>query len=710
MNVFEKVNNLSEGDVLARVKLDRAADGNSYVCPGCGHGKGGDGISPQMYENQLTWHCYGCERHMSNSDLAALANGVDAAVDKARAAAVLSELFGLSSDDADETLEGYAGLYKFCRGNVAKFLAERGGQFRGFKPTTFKKYGLGIHNEFEFPNGQGTGAALIIPYVVKGTKIDNNHFVARSVENINNGERAFAQIGKNPPLFEPMPLVIDGVNFICESATDALSIAQVFDGVAADVGVVAISGAGKVNSAINKLNERFADAERRPKFIVAFDNDKRGVDKGKQLVDELRKSGYPSSFFFLEGQLKGTYEVRDGDKIKSVKVPKVDANALLQQGGGKLFERLIDAISETENTLDEQAAAIRASQESMSGKATEPIDKVTDLPKEKSARAFECDGIASISLGEYFTDKFLLDVSQLTKYAGRKTGFDNLDEKLIAFPPGLVVIGGLPGAGKTTFANQLAQNLAANGEYVFYCSYEMSRLELMSKVVARELFKLKRAGRNIIAPTGFDIRRGQVNHLLEVQDMVKTLSASPAQFHVAELSNTPAAELFEWLKPRIASATKSPVIFIDYMQIVPPDKTDRRDRRESLDNTIRSLKDFQRENGATFVIISSLNRQSYWEPISLESFKETGSLEFSADLLFGLETFVTGTGNLKEQILAATRKAERIIRISCLKNRNGNGFECYFKYFAAFDYFEPIDEKTAKDAAATAVEDNDDEE
>ena len=33
------------------------------------------------------------------------------------------------------------------------------------------------------------------------------------------------------------------------------------------------------------------------------------------------------------------------------------------------------------------------------------------------------------------------------------------------------------------------------------------------------------------------------------------------------------------------------------------------------------------------------------------------------------------------------------IKFSCLKNRNGGAYECFFRYHAAYDYFEPCKEE-----------------
>ena len=722
MDFFAEINGLPAETILSRVELKVAKIGNGYVCPICGHGKGGDGIKPEIYHGQLSWHCYGCGRHMSNYDLCCAALGLNAD-DKAASIKELKELFGLDDDNRepsfsstgkksartvgndskvkamDDTkaaveLKSYAGLLKFCRGNVKKYLAENGGQVRGLKPATFERYSVGIHNEFEFTDKK-TGEkfkanALIIPYV-KGTKVDEFHFVARSIGD-NGGKRGFKRIGQNAPLYEPLPIELDGVNFIVESEIDALSIAQVYP---QGFGCVATGGTQGWKKVVPILNERFANAEQKPRFIVMYDNDEAGDTAGKQLVVALHEAGYPAKMFFLEGDMEGTqFENPNTGEVTTIE--KVDANDLLQRGGGVLAERLVDAITGTEAELEEQAALIK------DAPSPEPMPAAELLSKEKSA--VDVDGIASCSIAEYFTDVFSLDVARTEQYAERKTGFENLDNGKLVLVPGLYLLGGLPAAGKTTFAWQLLNQLADNGEYCVYCSYEMSRLELFAKSVSRELFKRKRVGQDVLTPTSFEIRSGRVKRVPEVIRAVKDFSFSKAQLHVAELSNMPVEKLFKWLEPRIAAATKSPVIVLDYLQILPSSKDS---KREGLDDTLRRLKDFQRTTDATFIVISSFNRQNYWSSVNFESFKESGGIEYSADVVLGLETSVpqgTDDAARKKAITDAARKPERMINLVCLKNRNGAPFTAQFKYFAAHDYFEPV-----KDAELTPnVEDNED--
>ena len=100
MDFFDEFNRYSAEEILSRVKLDDAQDGRSYVCPKCGHGKGGDGIKPRTNDKgQTRWKCHGtCATNFSNYDLCCAVLGLNAD-DKASALQELKELFGLDDDN-----------------------------------------------------------------------------------------------------------------------------------------------------------------------------------------------------------------------------------------------------------------------------------------------------------------------------------------------------------------------------------------------------------------------------------------------------------------------------------------------------------------------------------------------------------------------------------------------------------------------------------
>ena len=154
-------------------------------------------------------------------------------------------------------------------------------------------------------------------------------------------------------------------------------------------------------------------------------------------------------------------------------------------------------------------------------------------------------------------------------------------------------------------------------------------------------------------------------------------------------------ELIEGLKPLIANADRSPVICVDYLQIIPSKNSKSGSVKEKVDEVMLRLKDFQRETQSTLLVISSFNRENYYQPVSFSSFKESGAIEYSADCIWGLENYgVDAEGKLdKGEVIKMSREKVRKVKFSCLKNRNGGAYECFFRYHAAYDYFKPCKEE-----------------
>ena len=321
MDFFDEFNCMSAAEILSRIELTVAKDNRSYVCPNCGHGKNGDGIRPRVNsKGQTRWKCHGkCGTNFSNFDLAGAVLGLNPEYERAELTRRLKELFGLDDDKisarsgkkisgsvktmANERTKvepkNFAKLYDVCRGNLAKFLAEQGGSYRAIKEATFAKYGVEVHNDFEFgeDGDKLKTPALIIPYV-KGTTVDNGHFVARSISDT---VKAFSQHGQDAPLYEPLLISVDFPNIIVESELDALSVAQVFDDMEFPPGCVATGGVAGWRKGVTEIVKRFGNDERKPKFICMFDNDDAGIVNGQAMTSALRSAGFPAEIFFLEG-------------------------------------------------------------------------------------------------------------------------------------------------------------------------------------------------------------------------------------------------------------------------------------------------------------------------------------------------------------------------------------------------------------------------
>ena len=83
-------------------------------------------------------------------------------------------------------------------------------------------------------------------------------------------------------------------------------------------------------------------------------------------------------------------------------------------------------------------------------------------------------------------------------------------------------------------------------------------------------------------------------------------------------------------------------------------------------------------------------------PVSETAFKETGELEFTADVIFGLQYSVVNTFSKmtefekRELIGKAKLEQPRKIQLVCLKNRFGEPYKCNFLYHSAVNNFEEV--------------------
>ena len=203
--------------------------------------------------------------------------------------------------------------------------------------------------------------------------------------------------------------------------------------------------------------------------------------------------------------------------------------------------------------------------------------------------------------------------------------------------------------------------------------------------------------------TSAGIRRGDENRTLN--GILEELKKKEIDLNVMEMQEKDIDELlFELRKYYIE---KAPVIVLDYLQIVPI-KRKEVTTKQAIDEIVRKLKNFQRETGTTFIVISSLNRANYGQQVTFESFKESGNIEYSADVVWGLQLYVTrelkdgigiSNGN-REKILKAKEANPCQLELKCLKNRQGRNYSCFFEYYPAVDTFEECQEKDFKEEQA----------
>lgn len=204
------------------------------------------------------------------------------------------------------------------------------------------------------------------------------------------------------------------------------------------------------------------------------------------------------------------------------------------------------------------------------------------------------------------------------------TGLRGLDAITAGgFRPGLVVFGGMPGVGKTAYALQTSVRVAQQGQPAVYFSAEQSVDELLARLLASEV--------GVPATALLD---GEPHALADAFEAIDHLPLS--SMFVLRDDRRPhgaVAHLSEIVAAVAEGRGRLPFVVVDYLQRLSVAEQDSsEDLRVAIGRNCSGLTDLVREDGITVFAVSSLNRSAYRQMPSLEAFKETGSIEFDADL------------------------------------------------------------------------------
>lgn len=280
------------------------------------------------------------------------------------------------------------------------------------------------------------------------------------------------------------------------------------------------------------------------------------------------------------------------------------------------------------------------------------------------------------------------------------TGFPELDRKLGGgLYNGLYIIGAGSSIGKTTFTQQIADHIASTGRKVLFFSLEMGKKEMISKTVVRELFKNKNSTLGSRELLNGDMKdRDWENLSRQCGNISKTLENI---FYLEGNFGTTINDIVTMTKDFKNVYGESPVIIVDYLQVIAPVDI-RMGDKQAVDINIAELKRLSRDLDTPVIAISSINRNNYLSYIDYAAFKESGSIEYGADVVIGLqlnvihEIITLGEKKLSEkrELYNKAKKAiPREIELVILKNRYGEANATHnYNYRPKFNLFEEIDD------------------
>ena len=356
-------------------------------------------------------------------------------------------------------------------------------------------------------------------------------------------------------------------------------------------------------------------------------------------------------------------------------------------------------------------------------KETEPDQVQAEIDRQYS----------DIYSGKAYIDKFIADIEQAKKHKAVSTGFPLLDKCLDGgFYSGLYALGGGTGTGKTTFMLNVADHIARSGHYVLMIALEMSREELFAKMISNGSYSMcdkYNVNSNQYSQKTRDIFKGGKPNESKEDKFIRETSINDFALNVVDhirikesVGNITVDQIRYEVEEHIRHTCQKPVLIIDYLQILGhDDKYLRTNDKAKTDSNIVALKQLSRDYNVPVFLISSLNRESYkdiTQEVNLTSFKESGAIEYSCDVVLGLQLSVVtdiaiartnGDKSEEKRLESSIRDEIRAIPkrmdIKILKNRHGenNGIVryCYYPNYNHFGEIKQIrNEKTPEQKAA----------
>lgn len=301
--------------------------------------------------------------------------------------------------------------------------------------------------------------------------------------------------------------------------------------------------------------------------------------------------------------------------------------------------------------------------------------------------------IKQSDMASYYENQFAADIDNFRNSGRLRSGYANIDA-ITNLYPGLYVIGAISSLGKTTFIHQMCDQIAEAGSHVLFFSLEQSILELASKSIARTI--AKEDPKNGLS--SLQIRRSDLSNSF-IAAAVSRCKTYSGRITVVECSfRAGIDDIINTVQEYIRQNKVKPVVVIDYLQVIQPNPELRMTTKDTVDYHVKRLKEIQSDYQLTMFVISSLNRQNYMTAIDFESFKESGGIEYTADVIWGLqlqcihEELFSQQNKINEKrqrIKKAKKEVPRKIELVCLKNRFGiSSYSCLFDYYAKYDWFK----------------------
>lgn len=397
-----------------------------------------------------------------------------------------------------------------------------------------------------------------------------------------------------------------------------------------------------------------------------------------RIVEQLRPESFykPAHRYVYEAML----QLYNGeDKIDIVSVSDVlNMNQKLELVGGRAFINDLSYKTITTTNVEYYAKIVqeKAIKRSLINAGSEIVGSGYDLnPVEESLEVAEK---LIFDIASQKASKSLLPIKDLVyesyakieerynnkdKLTGTPTAFYDLDAMTNGLQKSdLVILAARPAMGKTSFALNIAQNVALKANIpVAIFSLEMSKEQLVQRLLCAE--------------AEVDTQRLKTGNM-QAKDWEKLAVAmdsfSQAPIYIDDTAGVTITDLRAKCR-RLAMAEKNlGLIVIDYLQLI--EGTGREDRMQQISSISRGLKILAKELNVPIIALSQLSRavegRTDKRPM-LSDLRESGSIEQDADIVMFIyrDEYYKNANEDEEMSEKAANKGEAEIIIA--KHRNG---------------------------------------
>lgn len=604
----------------------------SYICPLCGHGSNGDGLTYNPRGKEGALKCFGCgfsgdvldlyqqwQGMDYNTALKTLADEIEITVDPYRptAAEDFKDLATAAQrgpqgrTEATRSAEGintqpdgkqpqngpteatggpdYTEYYKACLARLNDPTAAAYLKQRGISLETAKAYWIGFDPQADPANAPGAMGTTPRRYPTPRIIIpcSKGHYIGRSIspqtadhlKKMNNAGGKATEFFNGAALYDGSPEV-----FITEGAFDALSIMET-GGTA-----IAVDSVNNAKALLEQIKARPTEAA----LILCLDSDQPGQRATDQLAEGLKAMGLP--FIDASASVNGSHK---------------DPNEAFTADR----EGFIKAVREA-RSIAEQARA-------------EQQERAVKEAEERRERT-----------GPEMIDSFLAEITS-RRYEPTPTGIADIDRAIGGgfIRQQLVLLGAAPGAGKTALTQWIFEGMAQKGTPVIYLNLEMSREQMLARSISRIA---GRKGKQISPAEvlqGYKWTPEQRETVRQAADDYKA-DIAPRMLYNPDGVTADLDSILKYIEAEAERAQKEgqaavPFVVLDYLQIVSGGPHE--DDTAVIKRAVQSLKEFAiRYNTVVYLIIAHNRQANMRGDVTMESGRDTSALEYSADLQLGL--------------------------------------------------------------------------